>query len=98
MIQVIAATSAASATANFTQALDTAAIVVGILTTMGMMLVFVYKNRMLSLENKAEIERERSSRMEEIERERTARLSLERDVTALKVELARLKGELGVRS
>lgn len=87
MIQVIAATSVVTAGANFTQALDTAAIVVGILTTMGMMLVFVYKNRMLGLENKADIERER-----------TARLSLERDVTALKVELARLKGELGVRS
>lgn len=87
MMQVIGATSAVSASANFTQALDTAAIVVGILTTMGMMLVFVYKNRTLGLENKADIERER-----------TARLVLEREVVGLKVELARLKGELGVKS
>lgn len=86
-MQVIAATSVMTAGANFSQALDTTAIVVGILTTMGMMLVFVYKNRTLGLENKADIERER-----------TARIILERDVVGLKVELARLKGELGVKS
>lgn len=105
MMQVVATTSLVSSNANFMQMLDTATFVMGALSFMGMVFIFVYKNRMMILAHEKDIERERRDRMEALAAHRekivemeTRHAELEREVTELKIVFARVKGELGVKS
>lgn len=102
----LASTGAQHAPVNVTQAMQTVSIVLGILVTMGMMLIFVYKNRTLSLENQRNIARiesdyrERVQAMELSHKERFALLDAQQriqdaELKRLEINLATLKAKLG---
>lgn len=111
MIDTVLQLAATNATGvvNFTEAANSMATVLGILTTFGLMLLFVYKNRTLSLENQRSIARiesdfkERMTAMENAHKERASIFDAQRDaqqadLKRLEIELVKLKAGLGVNT
>jgi len=101
------ATAAPNGALIFTQTTQTISIVMGILVTMGMMLIFVYKNRTLGLENTraiARIEADYRERVRAIETSSAERMALietqqraqDTELVKLQIKFATLSGQLGV--
>lgn len=99
----------ASGLLSFQQSADTVATMLGILTGAGMMLLFIYKNRTLGLQNEREIarmdrdHRERYTALETRLREADAKheermLALQARVNETQIELAKIEGSITRRT
>lgn len=96
VIQLAAATP--NAASNFTDTAQTVSVVISIMTVFCFMIVFVYKNRMMSLEHGRDIAEIRAKHREHMLELRNDQRRIEAEVVAVKISLANLTGQMGVKT
>lgn len=96
IVQLAAATP--NAASNFTETAQTVSVVISIMTAFCFMIVFVYKNRMLSMENAKDIEQIKAKHREHMLELRNDQRRIEAEVVAVKISLANLTGQMGVKA